>query len=608
MLLRNSRPISSLDSAATHRESALGTEDELKRVLERIDGRGYKAYRDVRGEWEFSSHGLIIDHVQGDPFATPSRLRARVPMAISRFPAELFANRTRMTALGDWLARRVQIAIRDHEGPRRGSGRSGLIAIDAGGQEVLERSAIRITPDWVEARLSLGLPAAGRRVLGGEAMVLLCDKLPQIIESSLLWDQLSQPDVRRFINAIENQEYIRSRLSDLELVAFVGNGSILPRDSGASDRPLADGSAVAFESPPEFAVKIEVPNPVDPREPSKKHVEGMGIPMGVTLVVGGGYHGKSTLLQALESGVHPHIPGDGREWVVSAPDLVKIRAEDGRAVHGVDISAFIGALPGGANAADARCFSSADASGSTSQAANIIESLEAGSRGLLLDEDTSATNFMVRDARMQTLVAAKDEPITPFLDRVRELFDSRGVSTIIVMGGCGDYFDVAHQVIAMREYRAVDVTGDAQQIASEQPSSRIDESPGPMTDAAVRIPDPRSFNASRGSRDVKIDARNCERILYGRTEIDVRGLEQLFDVSQARAIGRAIHLANRELMGPQQSVQDLLDALDALLDEQGLDVLAPDGKSGQHPGQLARPRRYEIAGAINRMRTLKIGD
>ena len=585
----------------------MATEQELEDTLQRIDGRGYKAYRDIRGSWRFSGYTLAIDHVQGDPFAAPSRIRARVPAGISQFPPQLFSDRTRKMALADWLARRIRSAIHNTGTQRVGSGRSGLVAIDAGGQEVLERSAIVVTPDWVEARLSLGLPAAGRRVLGQQAAEIFCRVLPEIIDSSLQWEQLPKQEIQDFVDAIENQESIRQQLRSLGLVAFLGDGSILPRESGASDLPLRDGSAVPFHSPPEFAIEIQVPNPVDPKNRSTKRISGMGIPEGITLVVGGGYHGKSTLLRALERAVHPHIPGDGREWVVSDRDLVKIRAEDGRAVTGVDVSAFIGSLPGGGGAADPRSFSTADASGSTSQAANIIEAIEAGSTGLLVDEDTSATNFMVRDARMQALIASEDEPITPLLDRVRELFESQGISVVIVMGGCGDYFDVADRVIAMREYQATDVSDDARRIASNHPSMRQDQSHAPLATPAPRIPDPSSFDSSRGSRNVKIDARGCDQIVFGRTEIDLRSLEQLLDPSQTRAVGRAIHLASQRLLGDQRSLTEVLDALDSLLDEQGLDTLAPEGRPGQHPGALARPRRHEIAGAINRMRSLRLG-
>jgi predicted ABC-class ATPase len=380
---------------------------------------------------------------------------------------------------------------------------------------------------------------------------------------------------------------------------------------------MADAEAVRFHSPESLAVEIKVPNPIG--ENRTQTLRGMAIHQGITLIVGGGYHGKSTLLRALETSVYPHVPGDGREYVVAASDLVKIRAEDGRSVSGVDIHAFIDGLPGspGQSVDRTRAFSSPDASGSTSQAANIAESLEIGARGLLLDEDTSATNFMVRDARMQRLVKRADEPITPFVDRIQELHQRFGVSTVLVMGGCGDYFEVADTVIMMRNYEAQDATDQAHRIADEYSSGRLQEASGVLDPVAPRSPLAESFRADRGRRQESISARGRELILYGEQALDLRHLSQLVDTSQTRAVARAIRLASQHLMGgtdqgPEKSTPallEVLEALEAILDEEGLEALdqyAVDRRSERHPGNFARPRRYEIAAAINRMRSLKV--
>jgi predicted ABC-class ATPase len=423
--------------------------ERLRRILSRIDGHGYKAYKEIEGSYAFSNFSLYLDHVQGDPFASPSKVRVRVPQAEAKLPEELFADSTRRLALEDVLARKVHSAIPKSTKGHRGTGKSGLIHIDAGGQEVLQRTALVVTSDWVEARLFVGLPATGRRVLGRQAEAMLCEELPKIAESGLVWSNLPQEEIAAFVACVENQEHIRKQLDALGLIAFVADGAILPRESGAADRPLNREQAIPFKSPDSLRVTVELPNSIDGADGGTNMLSGMGVPKGVTLIIGGGYHGKSTLLRALERGVYPHIPGDGREYVVTNPHAVKIRAEDGRRVEKVDINAFISDLPYGK---PTTAFSSEDASGSTSQAANIIEALEVGARALLLDEDTSATNFMVRDARMQALVHKENEPITPFLDRVRELYERFNVSTVLVMGGCGDYFDVADTVIMMRNY------------------------------------------------------------------------------------------------------------------------------------------------------------
>jgi predicted ABC-class ATPase len=593
--------------------------DELARTLQRIDGRGYRSYKDLRGSYCFPEFELFIDHVQGDPFAAASKLRLRVPMPVAELPEALHATKIRRIALQDFLSRRIRDAI--HARGRRvesnsGSGKSGRISIDAGGQEVLERSAVVLHPEWVEARLEVGLPAAGRRVLGGQAISLLTDAVPEVALAGLTWQQVLRTGggepARRFVECVENQEHIRTQLGPLGLVAFVANGSILARESGASDLPLAGERAVPFESPESLRVEMRLPNTVG--DDAGAEVSGMGIPRGVTLIVGGGYHGKSTLLKALERAVHPHIPGDGRERVVADPALVKIRAEDGRRVERVDIHAFIDSLPEdrSGETPSTRCFSSEDASGSTSQAANIIEALEAGASGLLLDEDTSATNFMLRDARMQALVASEHEPITPFLDRVRELYEGSGISTLLVMGGCGDYFDVADRVIAMRDYRAFEVTQEARAIAVRHPSERIVEPRSPMAATLPRTPDASSFDASRGRREVRIDAIECDRIRFGSELVELRWVEQIVDWSQTRAIGLAMLLAAQRFMTPDTTLAKVLDRIDALLDDEGLDALDPFGRSGttgEHPGNLARPRRFEIAAAINRLRSVRmLGD
>ena len=571
----------------------MSSADALVQILTRIDGRGYRSYQDVRGRYAFPDLELFVDHVQGDPFAAPSRLRVRLPMQRAGLPEQLWKSPLRRRGLSDFLARAGRAALDDGEGRRTGSGRSGAPRVDAGGQEILERSAVVIEPESVELRLEAGLPAQGRRILGPAARQLLTETIPEAARAALLWDRLDGAAAQAFVSCLENQEHIRAQLAGLGLVAFVANGSLLPRESGDSDRPLAQQKAVRFQSPSSLEVRVRVPNPVEGAE----EIAGMGIPRGVTLIVGGGYHGKSTLLRALERAVYPHIPGDGRELVVADRSLVKVRAEDGRRIERVDIRGFIDSLPA-SSAPNPRSFQAENASGSTSQAAAIVEAIEAGATGLLLDEDTSATNFMVRDARMQALVDKQHEPITPFVDRVRELYEGQGVSTVLVMGSSGDYFEEADHVVQMRDYLPLEVTEEARRIAGERATGRTREADEPLHPSAPRVPDPESFDPSRGRRRVKIDAPERQRILYGRESIDLRAVEQLVDRSQTRAIGLAIHLASRRFMHEKQTLAQVLDALDTLLDESGLDAL--------EPYNLARPRRFEIAAAINRLRSLRV--
>ncbi len=576
------------------------TREALEQILRRIDGRGYKAYKEIQGSYHFGWFHLYIDHVQGDPFASPSRIRLRVPMKVAEIPPELFANPVRRMALEDFLARQVRQHISGTIQEIRGSGKSGVVRIDAGGQEVLERTALKVTPEWLEARMEVGLPAAGRTVLGHQARRLLCEQLPKLVEKSLLWKNVPHSRAHDFVDCVENQEYLRNQLMERGLVAFVADGAILPRESGISQRPMPADMAVLFQSPESLRVSLPLKNPL---EPYGEQVRGMGIPAGITLIVGGGYHGKSTLLEALERGVYPHIPGDGRECVVTDPTAVKIRAEDGRRVALVNLQPFIHYLPRGG---DVVRFTSDDASGSTSQAANILEALEVGAKLLLIDEDTSATNFMIRDARMQALVHKSDEPITPFIDRVRELYEQFGVSTILVMGGSGDYFDVADTVIMMKEYLPLEVTEQARRISRELVTHRQRETPEPFRQITHRIPIARSFDPSRGKREVKIEAKGLETLLFGTSPIDLRYVEQLVDISQTRAVGYAIHLATQQWMDGRRTMAEILDELEQFLQTRGLDALDPFRRGERHPGNFARPRRFEIAAAMNRLRTLRV--
>ncbi len=572
---------------------ARGNEADLRRTLERIDGRGYKAYKDIEGAWEIPARDgppftLIVDHVQGDPFAAPSRLRVRVPHPHAQLPGELYQNRVREIAFRDYLTRVFGRAARQ-ESSRTGSGKGGAIAIAPCGQEILERTSVLIDRECFEARFTVGLPAAGRKVLGRAAAGILCDSVPKIVARSLSGATLDRRAATEHVEVAEDAEAIRSALKASDLVAFVADESVLPRRSGVDDRPLPE-RVVPFTSPGSLRVTLPCPN--------LGTVTGMGVRKGITLIVGGGYHGKSTLLSALERGVYNHVPGDGREYVVADESAVKIRAEDGRSVIGVDISPFITDLPGGT---DTKRFSSPNASGSTSQAANIVEAVEAGARTLLVDEDTAATNFMIRDHRMQELIAKDREPITPFVDKVRRLYDDLGVSTVLVMGGSGDYFDVADTVVAMDHFRPYDVTEQAKGIAERYERERADESGGTFGEIRSRCPQPEGIDPSKGKKPVKTQARDLEELAFGTEEIDLRSVSQIVDTAQVRAVASAlVHAKERHIDG-RLTMSELLDRIEHELDKGGLDAVARGA-----PGDIARFRRHELAAALNRLRTLRV--
>jgi predicted ABC-class ATPase len=574
--------------------SFMAHKESLRRILRKIDRMGYKAYHELLGSYEFEGFQLSVDHVQGDPFAPPSRLRILVPWEKAPFDKSLVANLSRQVGFRDFLTRSFHEATRRIAKGNRGTGNSGKILIDVPGQEILDRSSVLLSREGIEVRFALGLPAAGRTVLAGEAEEMFFQELPKIVEASLRPQSLDQEALRRHVACCEDQDAMRAQLEEKGLVAFVGNGSLLPRRSGVDDRPMersgSQGGVILFQSPESMEVTLSRPNGGPAR--------GMGIPRGVTLIVGGGFHGKSTLLRALERSVYNHIPGDGREGVVTDASAVKIRAEDGRFVEKVDISPFIQNLPFGK---DTRAFSTENASGSTSQATNIMEALEVGARVLLMDEDTSATNFMIRDERMQALVPKEKEPITPFVDKVKQLYLDLGVSTILVMGGSGDYFDVADHVILMDHYVPRDVTGRVAEIRGALRSMRKKEGGDRFGKLTPRAPLRESFRPGRGGKEVHIDVKGAHTILFGTTSIDLDLVEQLVDPSQTRAIGELIYYYGQNYADGRTPLFEGLKRAIGDLTRGGFDVLRV-----RKAGNLAIPRIYELAAAINRLRTLRV--
>jgi predicted ABC-class ATPase len=559
----------------------------LEKTLSTLDGQGYKAYRALAGRWEFEDFVLHVDRVQGDPFARPTRVSVHVGQEIAGFDPSAYRNPERALGTSCFLAHAFS-AVAESASRSRGTGRSGEIRMMHTGQLVIDNTALRVDDSGsIEARFTVGLPANGRRIAGAQARALLLEDVPHVVRRALRAAEHDPTDIERHAAGAEDAAALRRALSSLGLIAFVADGARLPRSSGIDDRPLPGSVVIPFRSPPSMSATISVPN--------AGAISGMGIPEGVTLIVGGGFHGKSTLLRALQDGVYDHRPGDGRELVVTCDDAVKIRAEDGRSVAGVDISGFIDGLPLGR---DTTRFHTPNASGSTSQAAAIVEALEAGSHTLLIDEDTSATNFMIRDRRMQALVPADGEPITPFVDRARELFEEHGVSTVLVVGGSGDYLDVADVVIRMADYQASDVTDAARAVASEVATGRTTEAVRPFAIPGARPLDLTSIDPARARRSRHVKVPDDRTILFGRETIDVTAVEQLVLRGQLRAIGEALAWIASDRPDDCDSIVTALEAVEGALRSGGLDALTTE-----KVGDLIQVRRYEISAALNRLRS-----
>lgn len=570
-------------------EKYMQSSTDLRSLLNRIDHRGYPAYKDTKGMYQFPGYVLSIDHVQGDPFASPSRVSVRVSGKAAGFPGELYRDRHQRIALQDELTRQFGRRAEQFAFKAKGSGKSGLISVSRCYQEVLERTACRMDPGNgdIILRMEIGFPANGRTINARELEKILFDFVPECVKASLFYKNMDAKRLRSIVDLAEDQQYIREMLPKMGLCAFVADGSILPRESGISPRPMKGG--VKFKSPKELEVTLELPH--------RGKITGMGIRKGITLIVGGGYHGKSTLLKALELGVYNHIAGDGREYVITDDSAVKIRAEDGRSIQRTDISMFINDLP---NGKDTVGFRTEDASGSTSQAANVVESIEAGTSLLLIDEDTSATNFMIRDELMQRVIHRDMEPITPFIERIRELYDDYGISTVIVAGSSGAYFHIADSIIQMDRYVPKNITEYAKKEAENFPMISGPEAPAEKPDFK-RCPQP--SQAFRGNDRIKMKTLSREGVMINKETIDLRYVEQITDSEQVTALGYCIRYAQKHILNGRKDLRQVVDELENTIEKGSLAALC---ESSSSVSCMAVPRKQEIFACFNRYRGLKL--
>lgn len=577
--------------------------NRLQSELRRIDHRGYPAYKDLRGSYDFGKYILNIEHIQGDPFASPSSLSVKIKGKAAGFPKEYYNGYDRKTAFEDFILRRFSFFAAGISFKAKGSGKSGMVSASRPGQEIMERSACKVdesTGDII-LRFVVGFPAGGRSIDAGELEKILFRLLPGVVEKSGIFKLFTENEkvkLKEQIELSDDQKTLRKAVGENGFAAFIADGSILPRESGVSERPMKN--AVLFKSPESMRVTFELPH--------KGKITGMGIKKGVTLIVGGGYHGKSTLLQTLEKSVYPHIAGDGREYIVTDATGVKLRAEDGRSVKNEDISLFIRNLP---NGKDTKNFSTLDASGSTSQAANTIEALEAGSRLFLIDEDTSATNFMIRDELMERVISAAKEPIVPFIKRVGQLYRQRGISTILVAGSCGAFFHVADTVIQMDRYMPKEITKAAKEAVADYPLKMHGISKDGMciecTDNSqnmdninenpeIEINGERKVKLPKSDDRTKIKVMGTDGFLYNKTNVDLRYLEQITDAEQMLAISKALEYLIKKYGGKEISLNLLLGDIENLMEKKGVEALTGRGSVPD----MSRPRRFEIAGCINR--------
>ncbi|KNE70019.1 ABC transporter ATPase [Allomyces macrogynus ATCC 38327] len=551
------QPVGAAESnPAVGSATSTGSHEDLRALLQRLDRAQYGAYKRLTGNtYRFPTFDLTFQYVQSDAYAPPSALRVLVPHTSAFFPPALYSTRTRRIALADFFEPPLcRIAARDQRADPT-------------------RSSVRVTDEGIDARFALSLPARGRSIMGVECAALVVDTLPGVVAANLTAAGVDVGAAQAHVECVEDQDALRRMVEDAGLVAFIGNGSILPRAAGDSQLPLT--SAIPWQSPPSLEITFTLPN--------RGAITGTALRAGVTLIVGGGFHGKSTLLDALTVGIYNKRPGDGREFVVSHSRATQVQSEDGRAVHNVDISPFIGTLP--MRAPDATTeFSTTNASGSTSLAAAVQEALEQNAPVLLLDEDTCATNFMARDARMRQLVPA--DPITPLTHKIRALAEDRGVSLVLVVGGAGEFLGVADTVLAMDGYIPRDVTNQARAIA-----------------AGSDVPDERPYGHVAARRVVrvppidreKVHVRQVRRAQIGELEVQVDAAAGLVEKGQLRYA-----IAVLAWIGRNAAIQKL-----PLSEAVARAVAAPmEEVVPRLEGWQVVPRAEEVAMVVNRVRSV----
>lgn len=574
--------------------------EDLRRLLESIDRKSYPAYKSAQGAYQFGNFTLSIDHVQGDPFAAPSKVSITVAHQKAGYPVDFFDKLWKKTAFEDYLIRQFGKEIAQYNFKAKGSGKSGLIAISSPGPEILSRTACECSKTGITARFEVGFPANGRTINSGELIRILFDFLPRCVRNVFFYASRNPKEVKSVIDLAEDQQFIREELKRLHLTAFIANGAVLARESGVSSRPMKNG--VPFASPESQKITLTLPH--------KGELSGMAVHEGITLIVGGGYHGKSTLLKALELGVYNHIAGDGREYVITNDTAMKLRAEDGRSINQVDISLFINDLP---NKKNTKNFSTPDASGSTSQAAAVIESWESGSRVFLIDEDTSATNFMLRDELMQQIISRDKEPITPFIERARDLYEKAGISTIMVAGSSGAYFYIADTIIQMDCYRPVDITAATKEACKrfgEDPTTHAPNFVLPERGRRLHVEKAgsgagNSFNRGgyRGGHEreerIKTKVHGKDSLQVGKEQVDLRFVEQLIHNEQTAALAQMVRYCISNQLFARYSVEQIADLLWNQIQQKGLPSISDSSYAAMG---LCLPRRQEIFACLNRYR------
>ena len=572
----------------------------MKALYQKIrvfDGKSYGLYRSLADKaWDFGDFTLEFLHVQGDPFAPASRILVTAPLQTLGYGGEWSSTFERKLAISDYLLRKLSENVKE-----RFPDKNAAIEVETPGPEMLVRNALWVDNGTLRASLAVHLPGEGRKIQAELAAEILTMTLPDLLSASLYRTPENQAGIEKSFQTLETRRAILEELPKRGLVAFVPDGAVLPRESGLSERPLS--GAVPFKTPEELAVTFDI---------GGKMLRGMGIPKGVTIITGGAYHGKSTLLEALVRSVYPHVPGDGREGIVVEESAFRVGVEDGRYVRGTDLSCMVRDLPGGVST---KSFSTEKASGSTSEAANLLEAMEMGSKTFLIDEDSSAVNFLIRDRRVRALLGDDREPLIPLTDRIRSFVDM-GFSFILVAGACGDFLSLADNIVVMAEYKAEYAKAEAVTLEADcsdgalksavtleaRSADRVHKLPDSISLPAPRIFEefvkpllPKVRPASAVERQVKVKLNGDSLLQVGQLTADISRAGLLVDKSQKLGTG---YLALNLCQNPEGlPLREMADKLCEKIRNVGFRNL-PQGMSRY----MSLPRAVDVVAALLRMR------
>ena len=259
--------------------------NDLKQLLFSINHKSYPAYKSTRCLSVSALHTLHRPRAGRSVRRSIAR-QLHVNGRTAAFPASLYDTYEKRVALQDYLLRQFARAIAPYSFRAKGSGKSGLLGISRCGQEILERTACVLNPSdgSLIVNMEIGFPANGRTIASQELIRILFDFLPGCVEKSLFYRALDPKACANVAYLCEDQQAIRSALKEKGLLPSSPTAPFSRAETGVSDLPMKH--AVPFTSPESLRVTLDLPN----RGP----VSGMGIPLGVTLIVGGGFHGKST--------------------------------------------------------------------------------------------------------------------------------------------------------------------------------------------------------------------------------------------------------------------------------------------------------------------------